>query len=144
MQQGGPLSPLLFVIVMDVLEAMFLASEHNNILVDLQPMGLKHQVSLYTDDVVVFARSDRDELLAVKAIQGCFGSVSGLVVNYSKSSAAAIHYSKEVVNDLTLSQPCPIIALPCKYLGLPLTVKKLSKTNLRSFIDKLGQQIGLL
>jgi hypothetical protein len=51
MRQGGPLSPLLFVIVMDVLEAMFLASEHNNILVDLQPLGLKHRVSLYTDDL---------------------------------------------------------------------------------------------
>jgi hypothetical protein len=44
--QGDPLSPLLFVLVMDIIDAMFRAAERANVLVDLGAFGLKHRVSL--------------------------------------------------------------------------------------------------
>lgn len=34
--------------------------------------------------------------------------------------------------------PCNVIQFPCKYLGLPLSVKKLSKNDLLSLIDKIA------
>ena len=77
LRQGDPLSPLLFVIAMDVLGAMFSEAERRGALSDLAVHGLRHRVSLYADDVVIFARSEARELGAVRAILDCFGSVSG-------------------------------------------------------------------
>jgi retron-type reverse transcriptase len=65
LRQGDPISPLLFVIAMDVLAAMFRAAEQAGILSRFGLSGIKHRVSLYADDVVVFAKPDRVELEAV-------------------------------------------------------------------------------
>jgi mannosylglycoprotein endo-beta-mannosidase len=75
--QGDPLSPLLFVLVMDVLVAMFNMAEQVGVL-PAMPAGLNHRMSLYADDVVVFARPSAVELQVVKGILECFGSASGL------------------------------------------------------------------
>ncbi|KAM0911461.1 hypothetical protein ACQ4PT_013476 [Festuca glaucescens] len=82
--QGDPPVPLLFVLVMDVLVAMFRSAERAGVLVDLSADGLKHRVSLYADDIVVFARPDKRELLAARAVLACFGAASSLVVNYAR------------------------------------------------------------
>jgi hypothetical protein len=66
-------SPPVFFLVIDVLDAMFRAAEQDSVLVDLGANGLKHRVSLYADDILVFARPDLQELLAVKEILHCFG-----------------------------------------------------------------------
>jgi hypothetical protein len=57
------------------------------------PAGLRHRVSLYTDNIVVFARPNPTELEAVRGILDCFGEMSGLWVNLQKSSAAPIQCS---------------------------------------------------
>jgi hypothetical protein len=49
-------SPLLFVLVMDTLARMFNEAERRGVLEDLTAVGIKHRVSLYVDDVVVFAK----------------------------------------------------------------------------------------
>jgi hypothetical protein len=90
LRQGDPISPLLFVIAMDVLAAMFRAAERSGVLSDLGTAGLTHRVSLYADDVVVFARPVRAELLLVRGVLDCFGEASGLKVNFGKSSVALI------------------------------------------------------
>jgi hypothetical protein len=53
---------------MNVLSAMFTRAEERGILSDLKQLGIRHRVSLYADDVVVFAKPCRLELEAVFAI----------------------------------------------------------------------------
>jgi hypothetical protein len=65
LRQGDPISPLLFVIAMDVLSTMFRSAEQAGVLSNLSVFGLRHRVSLYADDVVVFARPTVSELAAV-------------------------------------------------------------------------------
>ncbi|KAK1695700.1 hypothetical protein QYE76_012397 [Lolium multiflorum] len=142
LRQGDPLSPLLFVLVMDVLAAMFLAAERTGAIRDLSAVGLKHRVSLYADDMVVFARPEVCELQAIRDILGCFGSASGLEVNFTKSTAAPIRCSPAALLQVTPLLDCPIKALPTTYLGLPLTVRKLTKTDLQPVIDKLAAKLA--
>jgi hypothetical protein len=53
---------------MDVLAAMFRSVEQASMLAEISALGLKHLVSLYADDIVVFARPLEDELVAVREI----------------------------------------------------------------------------
>jgi hypothetical protein len=58
--------------------------------------GLKHWVSLYADNVIVFARPAATKLAIVKGILACFGAASWLVVNYAKSVATPIRCSMDI------------------------------------------------
>ncbi|KAM0829110.1 hypothetical protein ACQ4PT_067085 [Festuca glaucescens] len=127
---------------MDVLAAMFLAAESAGAIRDLSAAGLKHRVSLYADDLVVFARPEVRELQAIRDILRCFSSASGLKVNFTKSTAAPIRCSPAALLQVTPLLDCPIKALPATYLGLPLTVLKLTKTDLQPVIDKLAAKLA--
>jgi hypothetical protein len=53
LRQGGPLSPMLFVLVMDVLNTMVQRASDEGILQPLSSRFLHHRISLYADDAVV-------------------------------------------------------------------------------------------
>jgi hypothetical protein len=106
------------------------------------PAGLKHHVLLYADDVVVFIRPEPTELAAVRSLLECFGDASGLHVNYNKSSAALIHCSKNEVAAIETHLNCTVSPLPCVYLGLPLSLKKHSKSELQIILDKLAGKLA--
>ncbi|CAM0882123.1 unnamed protein product [Alopecurus aequalis] len=103
---------------------------------------MRHRVSLYADDVVVvFARPVESEMVAVRALLDCFGAASGLLVNFAKSAAMPIQCSAETVLGISEAVTCPIQALPCTYLGLPLSVCKLRTHDLRYVVDKLASKL---
>jgi hypothetical protein len=63
---------------------------------------------------------------------------SGLKTNMTKGNITPIQCSH---NDLEVIQehiPCHIEEFPIKYLGLPLSIKKLSKVQLQPLIDRLA------
>lgn len=44
----------------------------------------------------------------------------------------------EVARDVTW---CATSTFPCKYLGLPLSIRKLTEANLQPIVDKVGDQL---
>jgi mannosylglycoprotein endo-beta-mannosidase len=141
LRQGDPISPLLFIVVMNVVSAMFSRAEERGVLSDLRHLGIRHRVSLYADDVVVFSKPCHRELEAVFAILRCFGAGSGLMVNYSKSVAIPIRCSQDVIDEVVPTLACPIGQFPCRYLGLPLSLSKPTKTDVQPLIDKLARML---
>jgi hypothetical protein len=120
---------------MDVLAAMFRAAESAGILHSLATAGVKHRVSLYADDVVVFARPEARELYAVRAILECFGHASGLHVNFAKSAAAPIRCSPEVLQTVAPALSCQVVAFPCAYFFFEVRITYISKqaASLKTF-----------
>jgi hypothetical protein len=55
-QQGDSLSPMLFILAMDVLHRMFAKASADGVLQPLQLHEIKFQCSLYADDVILFIR----------------------------------------------------------------------------------------
>ncbi|KAM0928198.1 hypothetical protein ACQ4PT_002333 [Festuca glaucescens] len=143
LRQGDPLSPLLFVLVMDVLAAMFRAAERAGVLSGLEEAGLKHRVSLYADDIVVFASPDVRELTAVREVLACFGRASGLVVNFAKSSATPIRCDDATTLAAAPVLSCHVRQLPIPYLGLPLSLRKPTRAELQPVLDKLANKLAL-
>jgi hypothetical protein len=58
LRQGDPLSPMLFILVMDVLVFLFSKAEKDGLLQQLSSRKELHRVSMYTDDVVLFLMSN--------------------------------------------------------------------------------------
>jgi hypothetical protein len=54
LRQGDPLSPMLFILVMDVLGYMISKSVEEGLLQPLARRNGKHRISIYADDVVIF------------------------------------------------------------------------------------------
>jgi hypothetical protein len=103
------------------------------------PAGLKHRVSLYADDVVIFARPEAAELGVVKAILDCFGGACGLVVNYAKSVAAPIRCSMDITEAIPLplttqsgSSPVPILGCLSPPRSCARPIFNWSSTNWRA------------
>ena len=68
LRQGDPLSPMLFIIVMDVLNSLILKAQDLGLLQPLLRRGRGQHISLYADDVVLFLKPEIDELNLLKEI----------------------------------------------------------------------------
>lgn len=137
LRQGIPCPPY-FVLVMDTLNALIVKATDSGLLQPLSSRSIQHQISLYADDVVLFVRPIASDLNFVSQILDLFGDATGLKTNINKSSVAPIQCSSadlEVVQNCLL---CKIDEFPIKYLGLPLSLKRLTKAHLQPLIDKLA------
>jgi hypothetical protein len=58
-----------------------------------------------------------------------FGIASGLKTNLQKSSVLPIRCEDQNLEVIQQQLPCEIADFPCKYLGLPLALKKLKRAQ---------------
>jgi len=120
LRQGDPLSPMLFILVMDVLCHIINKDAEQNMLQPLARRALRHRISLYADDVVLFLRPSASDIEITLDILQLFGTASGLTTNLQKSSVLPIQCSEDDKVFLQESLPCQISEFPCKYLGSSL------------------------
>lgn len=95
LRQGDPLSPLLFVFVMEGLSRMTSALVSNGfvdgILLGTPDRGIINiSHLLFADDTLIFCKPDRNQIQVLKALLLCFEAVSGLKVNLNKSEMVSI------------------------------------------------------
>lgn len=70
LQQGDPLSSMLFIMIMDVLNSLFVKAGAEGLLQPLSPRVASQRLSLYADDVVLFIKPRAEELqLTVISLQ---------------------------------------------------------------------------
>ena len=62
LRQGDPLSPMLFILVMDVLGHMVSKAANEGLLQPLSRRVLQHRIPLYADDVVLFLRPEAGDI----------------------------------------------------------------------------------
>ena len=70
-----------------------------------------------------------------------FGDASGLRTNVQKSSVMPIQCSEDNMAVVQNLLPCEIMSFPCKYLGLPLSLRKLTREQFQPIIDKIADQL---
>ncbi|KAM0914464.1 hypothetical protein ACQ4PT_011473 [Festuca glaucescens] len=137
LRQGDPISPLLFVIVMDVLARLIAAANRQGILNKIGNRELHHRISLYADDVILFANPNLNEIDDIKNLLQLFGEATWLHANFAKSSITPIHCQDIDLSQLTSAFGCPVQEFPCTYLGMPLSDKRLRKVDLQPALDKI-------
>lgn len=139
LRQGDPISSLLFVLIMDVLSRLLDKGARN----DTFRLHPSYQAPLVThlsfaDDVLVFFDGSEDSLRGVLSIMEDFKRISGLSMNRQKTELLIDGGSnircRDLANNLGLAQG----SLPVKYLGVPLSSRKLKKSDFQPLLDKVS------
>ena len=140
LRQGDPLSPMLFVIVMEVLNLFLRWLERRGSLTPIRGLDGR-RVSLYADDLVLFVAPLEADLLVVRAALNIFGLASGLLTNLDKTMAIPIHCSEVQVERTLTVLSCRLESFPCRYLGVPLSVFRLKRSDEQPLIDRVAARI---
>jgi hypothetical protein len=137
LRQGDPLSPMLFILVMDILSRLIEKSSDEGHLQPLSTRQLRHRISLYVDDAVVFLHPEAADNALTTALLKLFGKASRLHTNIHKSSVVPIMYDAKIIDAAKELLSCEFVEFPCRYLGLPLSIKKLTRSQIQGIIDRV-------
>jgi hypothetical protein len=90
-RQGGGLSPMLFLLVMEPLHMFFQNAQEFGLLSNLSKECDRFRVSLYADDAALFIKPIEKDLNATIEIMSIFAATSSLFTNMAKSGCYPIH-----------------------------------------------------
>jgi hypothetical protein len=132
---------MLFILVMDVLNSMVSRAATEGLLQPLSRRPIQHRISLYADDVALFLQPAAEDINLTLKILNLFGEASGLKTNVHKSNVLPIQCSEENLEIIRNLLPCEVLSFPCKYLGLPLSLRKLTRDQVQPLIDRIADQL---
>jgi hypothetical protein len=91
------LSPFLFIIVMEVLNALITAADRCAVLTPLPGSKIKYCASIYADDLVIFLAPSVQDFSCIGHILELFAGTSGLATNLDKCTVTPIRCSSDDV-----------------------------------------------
>ncbi|XP_021731005.1 uncharacterized protein LOC110697912 [Chenopodium quinoa] len=142
-RQGDPVSPLLFVIVMEYLTRLLKKIGkmrgfrfHSR----CKSIGLNHLV--FADDLMLFCYGDHKSVeLLIRGLK-TFEKCSGLMANTDKSAIYFGNVPAPVQTQITRTSGFSVGKFPFRYLGIPLNARYLKIADFDSLIDKMLAKIS--
>ncbi|XP_021739498.1 uncharacterized protein LOC110705886 [Chenopodium quinoa] len=141
-RQGDPMSPLVFVIVMEYLSRLLkkvVAKRGFRFHRRCKSLTLNHLI--FVDDLMLFSYADKKSISllvrALKAFEGC----SSLQANADKSAIYFGSVQPEVQQGIVTESGFIIGETPFKYLGIPLNAKYLRVSDFDAIVDKMLARI---
>ena len=139
LKQGDPLSPMLFLVMMEVFSKMMKRAEGASLLRGFRVagrqgggVGVSHL--LFVDDTILFCDANEEQIIHVRMLLLCFQAMTGLKVNALKSEMVPI---EEVPNVFVLAEilGCRVGSLPMTYIlvchwGPPISLPLFGILNL--------------
>ncbi|EOY02885.1 Uncharacterized protein TCM_017287 [Theobroma cacao] len=95
----------------------------------------------FADDIMIFCYPELKQLRNIKRVLRVFQSMSGLKINFAKSSLTGIDMELEVMEEWANLVGCGRDSLPTSYLGLPLGANHRSQQLWRPVIQKVQNRL---
>lgn len=144
-RQGDPMPSSLFTLVSESLTYVIIEAQHQGLINGLR-IG-KNNILLtnlqFADDTLVFIPRDSHKLLNFKRLLNCFSIMTGLSINYSKSSLVIWPRNTVSVNRMSEVIGCKKECLPTQYLGMPLGVNSKLRKFWKLVIDKIDSRLSM-
>lgn len=122
LRQGDPLSPFLFVLVVEALNLLIQKATSLNLWSGIK--SCKKGPTLthlqYADDTIIFCKPSPDSLPNIQKTLILFQLASGLKVNFRKSAAFGINVDENWLKKATTQIHCKVGCFPLSYLGIPI------------------------
>jgi hypothetical protein len=146
LRQGDPLSPLLFLLIMEVLSRILRRSVERGFITGFQ-VGRNDQSNvsvshlLYADDTILFCEAHPEQILYIRMVLTCFEAVTGLKVNMTKSEMVPVGEvaGVDALADLLY---CHTGSLPLQYLGMPLGASYKALAIWTPIIEKIERRLA--
>ncbi|XP_056685901.1 uncharacterized protein [Spinacia oleracea] len=137
LRQGDPMSPFLFAIGMEYLSRC-LSSLNNSKGFRFHPRCKRIELThlMFADDLLMFARGDDASVSLLFEAFSKFSAASGLEANMMKSELYLAGVPDSVAQSILAKIGIPRGSFPFKYLGVPLSTRKLSFTDCKPLIEK--------
>ena len=138
LRQGDPMSPFLFAIGMEYLTRHLQQLQNLpdfNFHPKCEKLALTHL--MFADDLLMFSRADTLSVEMLFAAFNNFSRASGLEANLDKSNIYIGGVSAATKAAILDAVHIPEGQFPFRYLGVPLSTKKLVYNQCRTLIDKV-------
>ena len=136
LRQGDPLSPMLFIRVLEPLLKLLELATENQVLSPLRLGTARMRASFYADDAALLVNPLKEDITAIQRILSLFGDVSGLRTSFQKCVAYPVSCEgmnlEEILQDFGGTRG----VFPCRYLGLPLSFRKPKKIEVQPLLDR--------
>lgn len=118
LRQGGPLSPLLFVLVADVLSTMFTHALSSKVLfkVSLDNLGQVYHLQ-YANDLIILSDGGKEDLCVIKLILYLFEGIFGLAIDFHKTCLFSTKFNSLPSQENIQTLICLPSSLLITYLG---------------------------
>ena len=142
LRQGDPISPLLFVVVMEYLHRG-LANLSTVQQFKFHPRCKKLGITniSFADDIILFARGDTASVCNLMQVFNLFSQATGLYVQPSKFHVYFGGVQQRIKQEIIQLTGFGEGSIPFKYLGVPLASRKLSSQHCQPLIEKITGRI---
>ncbi|GJR21987.1 RNA-directed DNA polymerase, eukaryota [Tanacetum coccineum] len=118
LKQGDPLSPILFILVMESLHILFKRVVDAGMFKGISLGSSLHLSHLfYADDAVFVGQWINSNIDNIVHVLQCFHQASGLRINMSKSKLMGVYVNGDLVEQAALKIGCATLKMPFSYLG---------------------------
>ncbi|KAL0310172.1 UNVERIFIED_CONTAM: hypothetical protein Scaly_2954200 [Sesamum calycinum] len=144
LRQGDPMSPYLFVLVMESLHLLIKSTTQNDTNFQFhwrcKELGIVNLC--FADDLLLFCKADIHSATVLHGILQEFQRLAGLHANAQKSQIFFSKAALQVQHQIQSIFGFPQGTFPVRYLGVPLITSKLSRADCAPLILKIEARIA--
>ncbi|GJX96590.1 RNA-directed DNA polymerase, eukaryota, reverse transcriptase zinc-binding domain protein [Tanacetum coccineum] len=143
LKQGDPLSPFLFILIMESLHLSFQRVVDAGLFTGINlnsSLTLSHM--FYADDAVFLGQWNDGNIDTLVNVLECFYRVSGLRINMSKSKIMGVHVEGDLVKNAASKLGCLILKTPFIYLGTKVGGKMSRAQEWQEVVDKVKDRLS--